>query len=424
MKKDYTVQINYLPGEKGKAKDSKDRYFNFHSFEEAMDKILSIAKEHNLPITKENFKVDEEGDYRFGGRTNQKNEKGEWIFEDYCICLTVGLLMENIIKGLNSGELKLDTRGHNHISIQEGKIKEFYLKELTERHERNVEACQKLPDNFITLGRVYRPLTNGNHTESEIYCWDCDSRLHMVLLDDTVTFVDGSEYWDIAERESKKEGKADKYGWRFSSMNQIPKCELQKYDLKDKTIRTEIEVTSGDLIFANFFLGKKGKDKNGYEKHSLYDWNKQESLKVSGINSILGRILLAKHYETLNVGYGQMGNMSTDVWVKNDGTEIILGKDYHYDGDKETSIKHKGFKHLGSISLSVWRWMCADKTILDAHKEKLPPKLKPNSKDDDNCEMGDYIWAKVKPGKWVIEHYYDLQGDQENIIHSRLYLKK
>jgi hypothetical protein len=35
----------------------------------------------------------------------------------------------------------------------------------------------------------------------------------------------------------------------------------------------------------------------------------------------------------------------------------------------------------------------------------------------------DLILAKVKAGKWIIEHYYDVDEDREDGIYTRLYIK-
>ena len=118
-----------------------------------------------------------------------------------------------------------------------------------------------------------------------------------------------------------------------------------------------------------------------------------------------------------------MGNMSLNVFLKEDGTEIILGREHGYDEvkDREFTVKHKGFKNIGNISLSMWRWMCADKEVLSQRNISLP-KLKKNSTIEHDYR--NYTLAKVKPGKWIIEHYYDLhKRNDADIIFSRLYLK-
>ena len=107
-----------------------------------------------------------------------------------------------------------------------------------------------------------------------------------------------------------------------------------------------------------------------------------------------------------------------------DGTEIIIGSDYHYDRetDEEESIEHEGFTNLGDISLSVWRWQCADIETLKKYDEELP-----EWKDDFQIEVDykDMVMANVKPGKWDIEHYFDLQSDKEmKGVYSRLKLKE
>ena len=145
----------------------------------------------------------------------------------------------------------------------------------------------------------------------------------------------------------------------------------------------------------------------------------------NSINAIRGRMNLMNYLAAKNIGYGQMGNMSVNVFLNKAGDEIIIGNDYGYDRetDRERTIKHKGFRNLGSISLSVWRWMCGDLEVLKGHGEVVPENIKVNKQTEDDYK--DYILTKVKPGTWVIEHYYDLATEEdEDRIYSKLYLKK
>jgi hypothetical protein len=141
----------------------------------------------------------------------------------------------------------------------------------------------------------------------------------------------------------------------------------------------------------------------------------------NSICSISGRFNLMKYLATKNIGYGQMGNMSVNVFLNKAGDEIIIGTDHDYDGNREYTVKHKGFNNLGSISLSVWRWMCGDLQVLREHGEPIPDNLKVNTQTDD--DYADCILTKVQPGTWVIEHYYDF-CKRKDIIYSKLYLKK
>ena len=166
----------------------------------------------------------------------------------------------------------------------------------------------------------------------------------------------------------------------------------------------EISVPSGKLIFTNYF-----------DKEEIY------SLDKADINCVAGRYELMKHLAEKNIGYGQMGNMSVSVFVNAAKDEIIIGGNYAYtEDDEEIEIEHPGYTELGSISLSVWRWMCGDAKILKQHGEELP-KIKYGGETCTNYR--DYVGVKVQPGTWVIEHYYDF-GNDDSKIYSKLYLKK
>lgn len=168
------------------------------------------------------------------------------------------------------------------------------------------------------------------------------------------------------------------------------------------------------MLFTNFF-----KQDNIYEFPK--DVNSYDS--EHSINGITGRNNLMQYLASQNIGYGQMGNMSVNVFVNKAGDEIIIGADYGYTEEKgEFTVKHKGFKNLGSISLSVWRWMCGDLEVLRGHGEVIPDNIKVNKQTENDYK--DYILTKVQPGTWVIEHYYDFLKRDDEVIYSKLYLKK
>ena len=60
---------------------------------------------------------------------------------------------------------------------------------------------------------------------------------------------------------------------------------------------------------------------------------------------------------------------------------------------------------------------------MELHDVEIPEELKlvDSYAVDDN--HNDYILAKVQPGPWIIEHYYDIVGDREDGIFTKLYLK-
>ena len=189
-------------------------------------------------------------------------------------------------------------------------------------------------------------------------------------------------------------------------------------EVKDEPIRTEIDIPSGNVIFANHF-GKEVLDAPEDEKYG----NKYS------INALYGRINTAKHLARNGYGYGQMGNSSIEVYVSKDKKSIKIvgpGIDYineeieylteeklfdeitpqmtkTYETYKELVIDHK---LVGEISMSIWRWMCCDKTNFNG-----------DDISDENFE------TTVEPGKWEIIHNYDYDRDSAFASELRLISK-
>lgn len=318
-----------------------------------------------------------------------------------------GILIEDVLAKIKSGEIKFDIKKHNHVTTTPKKALKKFIHDLENYVDRSKESIKRLPDNYITLSKIYDPLQVGRIvTDTGIYCWDCDRNFYLVLTDEnTLSIVPSGKYWEIAENAGQKFDYVIK-------LNEIPDCELQEFKIKDKIV-TEIDVPSGELAFVNYFNDEK-----------IY-----ESEKYNSINGILGRVLLANELATKNVGYGQMSNMAIDVFVHKNGTEIILGSYFSYDKDGYEKItKFKNFEYYGAISLDVWRWQCADMQVLKKYNEKL---VKGEIKESEisraktsEHHFYDAIIATVKPGRWVIEHYYDVARSDKSLIYSKLYLKK
>jgi hypothetical protein len=233
-----------------------------------------------------------------------------------------------------------------------------------------------------------------------MWCRDCGEEMRIMFVDDNnIAMVSENKMWNYAD----KFGKKDKFSYSFTKKEFLSE-ECQKHFqcgiigrniFPDKYIN-EIEVPSGELIFTNYF-----------EKDELYElpedikWNRENS-----INHLMGRLNLMEYLASKNVGYGQMGNMDVTIFLKDTKDQIIVGSEY---GRRDHQMRHKGYTKLGSISLRVWRWMCADKQILIGHGENVE-------------ELSDTVVANVNPGRWVVEHYYDITGNDK--IYSKLYLKK
>lgn len=200
--------------------------------------------------------------------------------------------------------------------------------------------------------------------------------------------------------------------------------------LKARKLETIINFPSGEVIFQNFFKEKKLFCNPAIE----YD-----------INSLAGRKNLMDYLATQNVGYGQMGNMSVGIY-SNMKDEILIA-DYeceeylsnyeeyleYLENEEEYSklytikaiediknsindkdifdefyhyVKEKDIIYLGSISLEVWRWMCADKSILDMEQETLGI-------------YEDRVEFKVESGDWKIEDYFQFRH-KKTVIFSKL----
>jgi len=310
-------------------------------------------------------------------------------------------------EGLENGSITLDLKGHcvnpvldnikNTVEDLIDSIKEFKsgkaIDPTTKKPYSKADVEMFIKYYTVDLERNYQ---SGHRVrECEHYCFDCGQYLELLIVDEkTVTLVDRVFYSD----ERRKNQQKDKI---FSlDIALVTDCAIKKFRDAGKLV-SEINVPTGDLIFTNYFT--------------------KEELYTMPNNCITGRNNLMQYLATKNIGYGQMGNMSVSVYVKNTGDEIIIGSEYDYDGDYENYVEHEGFKNIGDISLSVWRWMCGDLQVLKDNGEKLPTNLEINKKIDDDYK--DYIWTKVTPGTWVIEHFYDF-SKRNNIIYSKLYLKK
>ncbi len=63
------------------------------------------------------------------------------------------------------------------------------------------------------------------------------------------------------------------------------------------------------------------------------------------------------------------------------------------------------------------------RNFLKKFKYPISAKLKPNSFNYLHGDTNKAVRMTVKPGRWVIEHYYDIKPECKNGIYSRLYLK-
>ncbi len=312
-----------------------------------------------------------------------------------------GLTFQEITDSVKNGTIKINPNGHNSITFTSDKPMHFnsnidsnkYFTDLIIRmnkdgidiYERNknkkdADVYEKIRDRKFKVGERLSASMFGDTCT----CHDCDDRLFPYLQDEnTIAFIS----LDDIEKANVRNG--NKYTDKIL-LDDISPCKASTLDINDKLV-AEINVPSGELVICNNFKTK--------EIYEMEEFN--------SINAIIGRYELMQYLAKKDIGYGQMGNMSIDVYLKNDGTEVIFANSY--DEESDTEREYPGYKHLGDISFGVWRWMCADKKTLNKYNEK-PSK--------------DSIITNVKPGKWVIEHYYDVVGDRSDGIYTKLYLKK
>lgn len=325
-----------------------------------------------------------------------------------------------LVAGLKSGKIKIDSKNHLHNDILPSlerylEHKQDHLKELIEKGANYVYKHDKekgpigeeRSKSIISMVQydLFEPLDFGHYLlgfTGEFYCFNCGAHLNIVPIDEnTITLIE----WKVFHDKQEKSGL--KYDYRITD-SEIPTCSSKEL-CDSKKMVAEIQVPSGQLVFTNFF-----------KKDEIYDKPKE----IVSINAVQGRYELMQYLAGKNIGYGQMGNMSVTVFVKETGDEIIISNDYGYSEEKgEYEVTYDGFINCGNISLSVWRWMCGDVQILNKHKEKLPKNLKPNKSVEHDYK--DYILTEVQKGTWVIEHYFDFMTDEDNnLVYSKLYLKK
>ena len=193
-------------------------------------------------------------------------------------------------------------------------------------------------------------------------------------------------------------------------------CPAKPY-IDGAPFEANIYFPTGVLVFTNIFdvpdAPKRLEYTNGWSLNHL-----------SGIANI------TSHLASRGYGYGQMGNMSVDIWVNNLRDQIIVTDGCLEDmiNDDMMESQHTGhplnaiqlnrkseldslkkdFKMMGSISLCVWRWMCADVATLGGEFTRE--------------ENTDYVDVQVIPGTWKLTHQWTTQQPDVSGIASKLVL--
>lgn len=286
----------------------------------------------------------------------------------------VGLLnIEQIRDGLLAGIINIDLAGHR------SHAEEYLRKNLIERLTQLIEYCYEKKDErkLDWFDFEMRRLEVGEHIgifPMETYCFECGCELPYVLKDaNTITLGLTYEQKDNHETDNT--------------------CPMKD---KGKSFSFDIRVDSGKLVFANYFDDRRT-DAQG-NKTEIFEPEDRYARKFS-LNCALGRMNLTKHYaEQHNIAYAQMGNMSICIFVNKTRDSIIIGD------TEPRSIK--GHKSVGSISLSVWRWMAADPAVLEKHGIVL---------DEDS------IVLDVANGVYRVTNYYEFFDSwDESPIYSTL----
>lgn len=323
---------------------------------------------------------------------------------------------KDLLAGFKEGSITLLDGGHHTNPLVELLGDDIaHTDKMIKEHSESVKAGKVKMENGSTTyagmlehyKRDLRDIELGrSYKHREQYCFHCGSNLNILVLDEkTLAYVKGQDYWDIGK------AKGDQYGYLFTASD-IKTCAAKEL-YESKQLTSVIDVPSGELVFANYFKSEG----------IVEDLPKGEAYSEPGINSVLGRNRVMQYKASNNVGYGQMGNMSLTVFG-NKKNKIVLGieEDYldeHLSGaygdedaqgykDFKKEIKDEKLKHRGEISLSVWRWECADKSILDMHGEDL-------------SELEGSVIVKVAPGQYQIDHYYDFSSGP---VYSRISLIK
>ncbi len=210
-------------------------------------------------------------------------------------------------------------------------------------------------------------------------CSLCGERFILKVIDNKILF-------DFSETYS------DNFYIRPLECKYLPIREKAKIDVN-------IEISSGKFVVANFI----NMDFDRYENDINYPLNFYKA---------------SKEYAKDDICMFEMGNMTMDVMVNDDGTEIIMCQEFGYD-DKgfEFEYTYPGFKKIGYISNDMWRWMGADYHIFRScdQKKELPELVSINQYD--NTDWNPILIIDVKPGQWKVEHFYPFSNTN---IYSKL----
>lgn len=330
------------------------------------------------------------------------------------------MTLKEFVEKLESGEVSLDLQGHSPNPILP-KVKRR-LKNLQERAEKYRKEVEALPvesrqDRGVQAVRMLQmanfllqeDLANTYYASLEpleVYCFSCGNSLRLTVFGDTAYLTDYRKV-GAAEEELAKSLKAR----RMDVILNEPVLEVCEGSRLPKVWEAEIEVPSGRLVFANFFLNKEPGDK-GRGQHLIPDFEEPSGSRTNefDINCELGRYKLMQAYAEKNVGYAQMGNMSVDVFVNGAGNALKVSSEYYYDRDEdeEHTITYTGFYVAGQVSLGMRRWMCADEKVLEELNGHVP-------------DQSDKLVIPVEPGVYAIKNYMPGLSENDKPLYAEIY---
>lgn len=158
---------------------------------------------------------------------------------------------------------------------------------------------------------------------------------------------------------------------------------LKDYYIQDgKIFRTQYKPfawefeTTGKLIVEN--------DLRNYFKKAAFD-----------INTTFGIVKTMKKYAKQGMLHGFVGNTCPTLLINRTTGEIIIGTDYDDILDEE--IIPEGFEILTSVCTDLWWYSIVDYDFL---KNKIGE------------EVDEYNVVNVTPGKYRLEHYYEISSEK------------
>lgn len=288
--------------------------------------------------------------------------------------------LQEIYDKVKSGEITIDYRGHgpNDLKYMFEREEERYKSDLLSGDEKRIKEAQYNLEKKSPLGSFIW----GGYCGSG-QCFLCDHHITYILKDEkTIGIVTSERRFDLLEGKKLTE-------------EHFLKCEGEELS-KTKCLTAEIQAPTGQIAIQNCF-----------DTEEIYELPKEVRYERPTINCLLGRDRLMQYLASKDVGYGQMGNMSIYIYANSEEVLVIDENEERPNKKLKAYLKTGKYKRLGEISLRVWRWMCADVSVLEKYGEK--------PKD---------IVATVQPGTYIVEHFAHSLRRKALPIYSRIRLKK